>query len=126
MWRDKFVERGGFSHLLHTFISLDIKSIETNLSLKCIEQLILMLWSFIQSFKDQSKIVLELKENVVLKSIALIDMITEYSIITEKNRGESYEELSKRIIINNMKKKKYKSYMAGNKGAGSSNDKKPI
>jgi|LauGreDrversion4_2_1035121.scaffolds.fasta_scaffold23834_1 hypothetical protein len=31
---------GGLSHLLRTFLSLNVKSIESNLTLKCIELLI--------------------------------------------------------------------------------------
>jgi hypothetical protein len=47
-WRFKFVNMGGFSHLLNTFINLGIKNIDTFLTLKCIENLILILSDYIQ------------------------------------------------------------------------------
>jgi hypothetical protein len=46
-WRYKFVSMGGFMHLLKTFIHLDLKAIDTNLTMKCIEHLILILYDFI-------------------------------------------------------------------------------
>jgi hypothetical protein len=42
----------------------------------------------------------------------MVDLICDYSIAQEKKRGESYEEINKRILLNKMKKNKYKSYMA--------------
>ena len=39
---------GGFSHLLNTFINLEIKKIDTFLTLKCIENLIMILIEYIQ------------------------------------------------------------------------------
>lgn len=44
----------------------------------------------------------------------MVDLICDYSIAQEKKRGESYEEINKRILLNKMKKNKYKSYMAQN------------
>lgn len=46
---------GGFVHLLKTFVGLDIKQIETNLTLKCIESLILILYDFLSTDKDLNK-----------------------------------------------------------------------
>ncbi len=43
-----------------------------------------------------------------------MDLIGEYVITLEKQRGESYEEIQRRIILNKIKKNKYKSYMAIN------------
>jgi len=42
----------------------------------------------------------------------MVDLICEYCISIEKKRGESHEEIQKRIILNKLKKNKYKSYMA--------------
>lgn len=39
-WKLKFVQIGGFDHLLQTFINLQIESIESKLTLKCIESLL--------------------------------------------------------------------------------------
>lgn len=46
---------GGFTHLLKTFISLEIKQIDTNLTMKCIEQLILILFDFNMGDKELVK-----------------------------------------------------------------------
>jgi hypothetical protein len=52
---------------------------------------------------------------VVLQGVRLMDMISDYTLRVEKNRGESYEDLNKRVFANKLKKSKYKSYMPGNK-----------
>lgn len=80
---------GGFSHLLKTFISLDIKSIETNLTMKCIENLIVILYEFITSEKELVKQVMDSKELVIQKCINLIDLISDYTLTVERKRGES-------------------------------------
>jgi hypothetical protein len=46
----------------------------------------------------------------------MIDLISDYTLKQEKKRGESIEEITKRIQFNKIKKNKYKSYMTGNKG----------
>jgi hypothetical protein len=109
---------GGFQHLLKTFINLDIKQIDTNLTMKCIEHLIIILYEFISNDKDLTKLVMDNKENVIMKIINLIDLICDYQIGLEKKRGYSIEELNKRIQQNKQKKNRYKSYMQGNKGQG--------
>lgn len=42
----------------------------------------------------------------------MIDLITEFSIALEKKRGDSFEDIQKRLVQNKLKKIKYKSYMA--------------
>jgi hypothetical protein len=42
----------------------------------------------------------------------LVDLITDYSLMIEKKRGISHEEVSSKLILNKQKKNKYKSYMA--------------
>ena len=106
---------GGFAHLLKTFISLEMKQIDSVLSMKCIESLIIILFDFFQSDKDLAKSVLENKESLILKGIQLMDMISDYTIRVEKKRGESFEDLNRRVAANKIKKNKYKSYMPGNK-----------
>ncbi len=46
---------GGLNHLLRTFLGLNIKSIESNLTLKCIDLLIDTLMSVMQADKDREK-----------------------------------------------------------------------
>jgi len=61
---------------------------------------------------------LEKREQVVHTCIKMVDLISEFAIETEKKRGESCEDITKRILLNKQKKNKYKSYMAQNvKGA---------
>mmetsp|Transcript_49151 Transcript_49151/g.36204 ORF Transcript_49151/g.36204 Transcript_49151/m.36204 type:complete len:106 (+) Transcript_49151:1059-1376(+) len=45
-WRAAFSQLGGFNHLLKTFLDLNLAKIETNLTIKCIELLINMLYDF--------------------------------------------------------------------------------
>jgi hypothetical protein len=54
-WRFKFVQMGGLSHLLRTFLGLNIKSIETNLTLRCIELLIITLTDIMHSDREASR-----------------------------------------------------------------------
>jgi hypothetical protein len=97
---------GGLSHLLRTFLSLQIKSIETNLTLKCIELLISTLSDILYADRDTGKellkqnlqLLLEKKDQVVHTCIMLVDMIGDYSIVQEKTRGECFEDVQKRII----------------------------
>lgn len=118
-WRFKFVSMGGLVHLLRTFLSLNLKSIETNLTLKCIDLLISNLNDIIQAdretdikrFEQNIGLMLEQKERVVNNCIHLVDLICEYSISLEKKRGESIEDIRNRNIANKLKKNKYKSYM---------------
>lgn len=58
---------------------------------------------------------LDNKEQVILKCINLIDLITQYTIKNEEKRGESYEDIQRRLIQSKIKKNKYKSYMANTK-----------
>lgn len=46
--------------------------------MKCIELLIIILYDFIQNDKDLIKQVMETKENVIMKSINLIDLICDF------------------------------------------------
>ena len=47
---------GGFDHLLSTLINLNLKKIDTNLTLKCIDQLVISLCEYMhleRSLMDQ-------------------------------------------------------------------------
>ena len=46
---------GGLNYLLRTFLNLNVKSIESNLTLKCIELLILTLQEIMIADKDKEK-----------------------------------------------------------------------
>jgi hypothetical protein len=60
---------------------------------------------------ENIKQLLEKKEQVVHTCIMLVDMISDYCIAQEKTRGQTLEELQRRIIQNKVKKNKYKAYM---------------
>jgi hypothetical protein len=113
------VQMGGLTHLLRTFLGLNIKSIETNLTMRCIELLIKTLTEMMSSDRESGreqlgeniKQLLEKKEQVVHTCIMLVDMISDYCIAQEKARGQTLEELQRRIIQNKVKKNKYKAYM---------------
>ncbi len=92
-WRQTFFKLGGFHHLLTTFLQLDIKKIETSLTLKCIEYLINLLFEFSQLDKNVVGEVLKQKETFVMKCINLIDLISDFSIKQEVDRGESIEDI---------------------------------
>lgn len=44
-----------------------------------------------------------------------MDLICDFTISVEKKRGQSIEDVQKRILLNKLKKNKYKAYMSGNK-----------
>jgi hypothetical protein len=105
---------------MRTFLNLNVSSIETNLSLKCIQLLIVTLHEVMSADKDKDinnnnmQMLLDKKDSVVDKCINLVDLIGDYVISLEKQRGESFEDIQKRLTLNKIKKNKYKSYMAIN------------
>ena len=86
------------------------------MTLKCIELLINILYEFLVLDKSIAGEIIKNKENFILKCVNLLDLIGDYSIKQEQDRGESYEDIQKRFQQTKMKKNKYKSYMTGNKG----------
>ncbi len=54
-WRYKFIQMGGLNHLLRTFLNLNVKSIETNLTLRCIELLIITLSEIMHADRESVK-----------------------------------------------------------------------
>lgn len=46
-WKQQFVALGGFEHLLHTLISLKVETIDSMLTLTCIESIVLMIVDFL-------------------------------------------------------------------------------
>ena len=47
-WQKKFIERGGFRHLLETLAGLEIATIDSKLTLRCIESLLGTILEFVQ------------------------------------------------------------------------------
>ena len=72
------------AHLLRTFLGLDIQSIETGLTLKCIENLIVTLIEIMQGDKERDATnmgqLIEKREQVVHTCIRMVDLICEYSL----------------------------------------------
>jgi len=44
----KFIERGGFRHLLDTLTGLEIEAVDSKLTLRCIESLLGTILEFVQ------------------------------------------------------------------------------
>ena len=92
------------------------------MTLKCIELLLVTLHEVMMADREKEKeqhfqniqLLLDKKDQVILTCIRMVDLISEYCINQEKKRGESYEEINKRILLNKLKKNKYKSYMVQN------------
>jgi hypothetical protein len=63
------------------------------LTLKCIEYLINLLFEFLQLDKNVVSEVMKHKETFVHKCINLIDLISDFSIKQEVDRGESIEDI---------------------------------
>ena len=82
---------GGLTHLLRTFLQLNLKGIESSLTLQCIDLLVDTVLNVLHADREKEKdqfaqniaLVLEKKEQVVHTCMRLIDMITEYSILVE-------------------------------------------
>ena len=97
-----------------------MKGIESSLTLKCIDLLVETVLNVLHADREREKdqfaqnlaMVLERKEQVVLTCMKLIDMITDYTILVEKRRGISFEQVQSKVAQNKQKKHKYKSYMA--------------
>lgn len=66
-------------------------------------------------FSQSIQLLLDKKEQVVHTCIMLVDMISDYCIAQEKARGETFEEIQRRIVQNKLKKNKYKAYMVQTK-----------
>jgi hypothetical protein len=68
--------------------------------MKCIDHLIVHLYDFLNAENSLITQVLDMKEQVILKSINLVDLICDFTIAIEKKRGFSYEDIQKRILLN--------------------------
>ena len=87
--------------------------------MKCIDLLISTLNDILHADKEKEKemyqqnlqILHDQKDQVVLTCIKIVDLISEYCILQEKNRGTSLEEIENRMFQNKQKKIKYKQYM---------------
>ena len=86
-------------------------TIDTNLSLTCIENILLVINEFVMQDSELVKDLVSISESVFLKTLNYIYQIAEYSLKCEKKRGESFEDIQKRIMQNKQKKNKYKSYI---------------
>ena len=96
---------GGFEHLLNVFKDLNITKVESMLTLKCIKALISTIYAFMGGNGENNSALLQavaaknkqLLPLLVQKNINFIDLICSFSIEEEKERGESYDEIQKRL-----------------------------
>jgi len=75
-------------------------TIDTNLSLTCIENILLVINEFVMQDSELVKDLVSISESVFLKTLNYIYQIAEYSLKCEKKRGESFEDIQKRIMQN--------------------------
>lgn len=61
---------------------------------------------------------LEKKDQIVQACLRLIDQIADFCLSNETKRGESVEDINKKMALNKQKKNKFKSYMAANQKGG--------
>ena len=52
-WRFKFIQMGGLQHLMRTFLSLNVPSIDSNLTIKCINNLIVTLHEVMNADREK-------------------------------------------------------------------------
>ena len=95
--------------MLRTLVELNLDRIDSMLELKCISTLIEVIFKFVAHFSSSAqgqsngrKSLLELqpaelRQKSSLRVIQYIDMICEFSLDEEKRRGESYEEIQRKI-----------------------------
>ena len=96
--------------MLTTLVELNLDQNDSMLELKCISTLIEVIFKFMAHFSSSSvqgqsngrKSLLELqpaelRQKSSLRVIEYIDMICKFSLDEEKRRGESHEEIQRKI-----------------------------
>ena len=95
--------------MLTTLVELNLDQIDSMLELKCISTLIEVIFKFMAHFSSSvqgqsngRKSLLELqpaelRQKSSLRVIEYIDMICKFSLDEERRRGESHEEIQRKI-----------------------------
>ena len=108
------MELGGFNHLLYTFTGLQIQTIDSKLTLRCIESLLSQLQEFCNLEVALQQNILDKKAEVVLSCLKYIHMIGQFTIQIEKQRGEAFEDIQQKRAQKKQAKQKMKQLqMAG-------------
>lgn len=79
-WKRRFIELGGYRHLLDTLIGLQIEAIDSKLTLRCIESLLAALLDFMQVDQALQDEILAKKEAVVLTCMRYLHLIGLFSL----------------------------------------------
>lgn len=120
-WRNDFVSLGGFTHLLYVLANLNLDQLTCALELVCIKTLLEITFRlmYMASLKKGGA-GLEMQETALLRQIVLkvlryIQLICQFSIKQETERGESIETIESRIAEVKLRKDRYKLMIKGNK-----------
>ena len=113
-WRRRFIQLGGFHHLLSTFTGLKMEVLDSKLTLRCLSGLLTALTSFTSVDNSLQKVIEAQKDGVVSNCLRYVHLIGLYSLQVEEQRGETYEELqAKRTQKRSAKLKLRQLQMAG-------------
>ena len=82
--------------MLDTFTNLPIQTIDSKLTLRCIESLLSQLQEFCNQEVGLQQSFLERKETVVLSCLKYIHMIGQFSVHIETQRGEAFEDIQQK------------------------------
>ena len=83
---EKFVKLGGFEHLLKCFLDLHTKKIENALSIKCLENLIMIIFELSTKVAELKAILLQMVDRIVPRCLEFIHMIVNFSLLQEEKR----------------------------------------
>jgi len=56
VWKDEFIAYGGFSHLLHCLIELNLTQLKSSLELRVIKTLVQIIFKFINHAKEMQQL----------------------------------------------------------------------
>jgi hypothetical protein len=79
-WKGRFVERGGFQHLLDTLAGLELEAIDSKLTLRCIESLLGTILEFVQVDPALRGHIVAMRERVVLTCLRYLHLIGLFTL----------------------------------------------
>ena len=72
---------------------MGIDDIDSKLTLRCIENLLGSLLEFVQINNNLQEEIISKRQDVVLSCLRYIHMIGQYTLVIEKQRGDSFEDI---------------------------------
>lgn len=108
--------------MLYVLANLNLDQLTCTLELVCIKTLLEIIFKLMlmSGLKKQGVTILEMQDTVLLKQIVLkvlryIQLICQFTIKEEAQRGESIETIESRIAEVKLRKDRYKLMIKGNK-----------